>query len=457
MVNIPGKSEWGEKKRPAQNQYNSLTGDPLLDEVLREYERARDEANKANEKRYDKVLGLYDKLNDKQRDQLADMDDRYGAAGDDISKTAASIGDQISGIRDDAVAAATGKGEQRVSGVSAEYIRSKSELGDLSKRATEDIAARGEKERTGVLGRAKEALGRLRGDFRGLADRSDVRRGEAGEDIRGGFEGQEATQRGGFAEQQAAQRGGYQAAREDVTNLYDDRIEGVREGYDRGVTEAGERARTSKEDVVGDYRSAGEQAGRIGGNLAEQIRGMSADSLRDLVASAEGQLGNLGESFRDVGRGQEERIARGRGEAGEMIGGERQRQDEESRRRAGESAGRYVDEERQQRGRFDKQGDVSGDRYAKRGEEGRSLLRGLGDAARGRISRDFETARAKRLGGIEQDLIRRGLGNTTIRSGARREAQSELDRNEQETLAQLEENLRRGVLSQQQESTLREL
>ena len=329
--NVTSKGGYGgsntEKKSSDEDVKAPMS---LIDRVLAEFEKARKEGNEANEKRYQEILDDYDQLSTDQQDRLTELDKRFGGVAEELMETSGDVGKKIKDIASGAIGVATDKGEKRVSDITGRYDRAGTKLGDLSDRARQQMTEAGETERKGVLGRASEALGRLRGDYGDLADTSDVRRGEAERDIRGGFEGQ-----------QAEQRGGYQAAREDVGGLYDRGGERVRSDYDRGVAEAGERFKGGRGDVDEGYREAGERAGDIGGGLADRISGMSAQSLRDLVSSAEGRLGDLGEGYRDVGRGQEERIARSRGEAGEMIGGERERQEGEFARGREESEGRF--------------------------------------------------------------------------------------------------------------------
>jgi hypothetical protein len=298
--NVTSKGEHGgSNKEKKSSDKDAAPKKSLLDRVLEEFEAAFDLANKNNEERYDEINEGYTSLSEDQKQRFEELDAEFGGVAKQIAMLTGDVDKQIKDIASGAISVATDKGEQRVKAIGGRFDRAGTKLGDLSDKARRQMVEAGETERKGVLGRAGEALGRLRGDYGKLADKSDVRRGEAGEDIRGGFEGQ-----------QAEQRGGYRAAREDVAGLYGEGRERVRSDYDRGVSEAGERFKGGRGDVGEGYREAGERAGDIGGGLADRISGMSAQSLRDLVSSAEGRLGDLGEGYRDVGRGQEERIAR---------------------------------------------------------------------------------------------------------------------------------------------------
>lgn len=80
--------------------------------------------------------------------------------------------------------------------------------------------------------------------------------------------------------------------------------------------------------------------------------------------------------------------------------------------------------------------------FQDRQQEGLGLLERLGDNARANINTRYDEARQNSLASNEQDLINRGLSNTTIRNSTRDGINSRLNRDRDLAMNQLDESIR---------------
>ena len=207
------------------------------------------------------------------------------------------------------------------------------------------------------------------------------------------------------------------------------------------MSETGQRFAGGREDVRGEFGRARQTAQGISAGAEQRAGQLGQQTLQDLSARAEGRLGQLGQGYSELGQ-----QATGRAAAtGQDIGG----RFDALRGQTAQGIRGAIDETGQAfgAGRADVTGGFQGaqaeraGRYDARTQQGLNMYDQMGQASMDRINRQFDEQIERTVGQMEQNLVSRGLDNTTIRGQIDR-ARSDIERNRQEAISQVESQVR---------------
>ena len=446
----------------------------LIERVIAEFESARQSGNQANEQRYAQILRGYDQLVNEQKSRLDALDTRHGNLATSLASLSGDVSKAMGEIADGTRTDVLEKGAGRVQDTAGRFDAGQSRLSELTEAAGqkaegigEKLAGRigeaGEKARTGLLGRADKDLEKLIGRYRkeadaqrkivesgrgkvkagyeSLASKDDASRKKEADSVLSRYSEQQgkagqlfgdAARKSGEAFDAAGERSGeaFQAARGEVS-----------EGAASDIAAAGQRFQEGKQGVKGDFQAARGAAADIAGASEQRAGELGRGTLQDLTARAEGRLGKLGEGYQDLGSQAGDRARETGARSREGIQGLRedtgQRFDAAAEQRAAQfGAGREA-----VTGGYGAAQDERAGRYGQRTEQGLGMYDQMGQASMDRINRQFDEQKETQLAQMEQSLINRGLDSTTIRGQLDRAA-SDIERNRQEAIGQVESQIR---------------
>ena len=464
MATGPNQKNPSKKERQNQNSGNKTPyAQSLIERVMNLFENARQAGNAANEARYRQILSLYDRLTDEQKADLDTLNTKHSDLAENIANMSGDVLSNMKGVADGTIKDVLTGGEQRVGDVSDRYRADESrlgqlaqqaegrvgELGDAARQRAEDrgeqvagqLGEMGQAAREGVTGRGEQSLQDLLGKYQGATDQTAQTNLEGRAQIQQGYQGlgqadaeRRAAARGevgsDFAGQEAAAGRRFDQARQDI-------------GQDTaaGVSETGQRFAGGREDVRGEFGRARQTAQGISAGAEQRAGQLGQQTLQDLSARAEGRLGKLGQGYSELGQ-----QATGQAAAtGQDIGG----RFDALRGQAAQGIRGAIDETGQAfgAGRADVTGGFQGaqaeraGRYDARTQQGLNMYDQMGQASMDRINRQFDEQIERTVGQMEQNLVSRGLDNTTIRGQIDR-ARSDIERNRQEAIGQVESQVR---------------
>ena len=182
----------------------------------------------------------------------------------------------------------------------------------------------------------------------------------------------------------------YQDAWQSARDANEDRYGQILGGYNQLEDQAGGRLG----GLLGGYAGMGSRLGGLSTQnlgainaLMNKERGGILDRAEQRQGDVQDRFGEFGQQHQDlIGRGRQQHLGGLAARTGGLLGGRQGAMDRMQQAHQGRSGGMM------------------------------DILRGAGDTERERIGRQFDQAQEAQSAQAEQDLISRGLGNTTIRS-----------------------------------------
>ena len=435
----------------------------LIEQVIREFESARQEGKRVNEERYAHIIKGYESLRSEQKTRLAALDSKFGTLADDLFSLSGDISAAMKEVADGTRSDVIGKGASRVEDTAGRFDAGQSRLEGLAATAgvkvgkeaeetSEKIGKLGEGAKSGLLGRGRKNIDSLVEKFKkeASAQRKIVESGRG--KVKAGYESLQSKDAASRASAADKVLSGYEKKVGKIGELFGGASKTAQAGFEKargdvsadaagaaGRTEA--RFEEGRGGVGEDFAGARETATGITGGAIDKAGELGERARQETSSLAEQRLGDLRGGFDELGSA----VGASARATGAKFGGSladlRDTAATGYQQAGADAAADYAGGRADVEGKFGAAKDERAERYGARTEEGLNMYDQMGQASIDRINDDFDRRKTQAIEGMKADLRSKGLSNTTIMNNVA-DAEREMEKNRQRAVANVESQVR---------------